>query len=166
MKRLTPIILAVALALALGANSLTAQEGTTRIVFVDTQAAIYAHPAGQAARQLEERAREELGGITASLQELARKAQGGQALTPEEQERYQTLMISLDSVQQRYEAEIRQAAQPAVDAVNAVIRQLALDNGYTMVLDSVVAAESRLVVYAEDGADVTQLVLDRVQSGQ
>jgi len=49
-----------------------------------------------------------------------------------------------------------------VEAVNAVIKQLAEENGYTVVMDRVEAAELRLVVYADDDLDITPLVIERL----
>lgn len=168
MKRLTLILLCVAAILGVASTNLTAQAPETRIVFVNSQAAIAAHPAGEEATALEGQAREELGGIQSSIQELANKARSGQQLSAEEQERYQTLLATMQSVQQRFEAEISAAAEPAVTAVDETIRQIAQEEGYTIVLDSGVAGPrgTNLVVYAQEGLDITDQVIERIQTAQ
>lgn len=168
MKRLTLILLLVAAIVGVASMNLTAQTPDTRVVFVNSQAVIAAHPAGEEATQLEQQAREELDGIRSSIEELANRARAGEQLTAEEQERYQTLLATLQTVQQRYQAEISAAAEPAVAAVDEAIRAVAQENGYSIVLDSVEAGPrgTNLVVYAEDGLDITPQVVERIQAGQ
>ena len=168
MKRLTLLILAVVAILGVASTNLTAQETAAQIVFVNSQAAIAAHPAGQQIEDLEAQAREEISGLQQSIQEIANRARQGQQLTPEEQERYQTLVATLQTVQQRWEADIAEAAQPAVEAVDAAIQALAQENGYSIVLDAGVAGPqgTNLVVYAQEGLDITQQVIERIQGGQ
>ncbi|MEX2535430.1 MAG: OmpH family outer membrane protein [Trueperaceae bacterium] len=166
MKRLTLILVCVAVILGVASINLTAQAPDTRIVFVNSQAAIAAHPAGDEAIALEAQAREELSGIQSSIQELAERARAGEQLTAEDQERYQTLLATLQTVQQRYEAEIATAAEPAVTDVDQTIRALAQENGYSIVLDAVEAGPrgTNLVVYAQEGLDITELVIERIQA--
>lgn len=166
MKRLTLIILSVGVLLGVASVNLDAQEQGTRIVFVNSQEVIAAHPAGEEAARIEEQARQETDEIRSSIQELAQRAQAGQELTPEEQERYQTLVTTLQTVQQRYQTEFNAAAQPAVEAVNSAIAAVAEENGYSMVLDSVAAGPqgTNLVVYAQPGLDITEMVIERVTS--
>ena len=165
MKRLTLLIIAVAAILGVASTNLTAQAPETRIVFVNSQAAIAAHPSGEEAANLETQAREELSGIQSSIQELATRARSGEQLSAEEQERYQTLVATLQTVQQRWEADISAAAQPAVAAVDEAIRALAQENDYSIVLDAGVAGPqgTNLVVYAQEGLDITPQVIERIQ---
>lgn len=162
MKRLTLFVLALVAALGLAGATLTAQEGTTKIVFVDSQAAIAAHPAGAEAEALRQQAADELGGLRADLDALVQKARSGTQLSADEQERYNTLLRTVQQVDQRYRQQIEEAAQPAIEAVNGVIRDLAQEQGYTIVFD-IGAASGGLVVYAQDGLDITPQVLERVR---
>ena len=159
MKRLTLLLVAaVAVALMLGAN-LGAQDAPSRIAFVDSQALIASHPAGTAANELRELAAEEIGGLRAQLDGLQAKARG-EGLSNEEAEMFNVLVATYDSVQARYAADISAAAQPAIDAVNAAIREVAEQNGVAVVMDIGAAAESGMVVYAADGLDLTEAVAD------
>lgn len=168
MKRLTLPIIAVVAILGVASTNLTAQAPETRIVFVNSQAAIAAHPAGEEAANLKSQAREEISGIQSSIQELAARARSGQQLSAGEQERYQALVATLQTVQQRWEADISAAAQPAVAVVDEAIRALAQENGYSIVLDAAVAGPqgTNLVVYAQEGLDITPQVIERIQAGQ
>ena len=73
MKRLTlALLIAVAVALSLGAN-LGAQDQPARLAFVDSQALISLHPAGQQANQLRELASTEIAEIRTQLDDLSAK---------------------------------------------------------------------------------------------
>lgn len=162
MKRLTLVLVAaVAIALSLGAN-LGAQDAPVRIAFVDSQALIASHPAGQAANELRALASEEIGGLRDRLDGLQAKARGA-GLSNEEAELFNVLIATYDSVQARYAADIAAAAQPAIAAVNAAIREVALENNVAVILDIEAAAESGMVVYAADGLDLTEAVAARVR---
>ena len=162
MKRFALLALVVLGVLALTLVRPTAQEQRSTIVFVDSQAAINAHPAGQAASDLQVQAREEIGLISADIDALNRRALEGQELSSAERGRLQVLIATLEAVQERYQSDIATTAQPALDRVNAVIRELAMENNYTIVLDAVVASNG-LVVFAQDGLDITPLVLERIR---
>lgn len=161
MKRLTLLLVAaIAVAIPLGAN-LGAQDVPTRLAFVDSQALIAAHPAGQAANDLRALASEEIGGLRDRLDALQSKARS-EGLTNDEAEMFNVLLATLESVQSRYSAEIASAAQPAIEAVNAAIRAVAEENGIAVIMDIDAAAESGLVVYAADGLDLTEVVAARL----
>jgi len=162
VNRILALVLAVATAAVLFASTLTAQPQVTRLVFVDSQSLIAAHPGGQAANALQAQAQTELTGISAQLEALEGRMRSGQALSNEEAERYNILLTTLETVQARYRADIAAAAQPAVTAVNAAIRAVATENGYTVVMDIGAAAENGLVVFAADDLDITQTVLARL----
>ena len=159
MKRLTLALVAiVAVALMLGAN-LGAQDAPTRIAFVDSQALIASHPAGQSANELRALATEEIGELRGQLDGLRTKAQA-EGLSNEEAELFNVLVATFESVQARYAADISEAAQPAIEAVNAAIREVAEQSGVAVVLDIGAAAESGMVVYAADGLDLTEAVAE------
>ncbi|MEJ2292371.1 MAG: OmpH family outer membrane protein [Deinococcales bacterium] len=165
MKRLTLVALAAVVLVALVAASPSVQSQPARIAFVDSQAAINAHPAGKKADQLKQQAQTEINGIRDKINALAQKQQQGQQLTPQETERYQTLVTTLNAVQKRYQSDIQKAAQPAVDAVNKAIKEVAQQDGYTIVLDSRAAGQSGsgLVVYADQNLDITPQVIDQMR---
>lgn len=164
MRRLTIIGLASAVLIALFVTNLSAQNRPTSVVFVNSQAALLAHPSGANVTTLQEQAQTEVNDLVASISALEQRLAAGEQLSAEDNERYQALQTSLTAVQSRYQDEIAAAAQPAVDAVNSIIAQLAEENGYTIVMDRVEAAEQRLVVYSDADLDITPLVIERLQA--
>lgn len=139
------------------------QEGQTRIAFVDSQAAIRAHPGGQASSALEAQARAEIEALQADLQVLVSKANSGQQLSTDEQNRFETLRSTIASVQNRYATEIAETVRPALEAVDEAIQAIAEANDYSLVLDRAVAGPEgiNLVVYAKSGLDITEQVIAR-----
>jgi len=163
MKRITLIILAAVAVALVGSLNLQAQSPGMRIAFVNSQQAIDAHPAGQSAREVERRGVAEINEIQESLDAIMERARSGATITPEEQEAFQTGQIALESTAQRYSEEVAEAAEPAVEAVDSALKQVASEQGYTIVFDLQVAQQSGLIVYAEDGLDITDLVVERIQ---
>lgn len=162
MKRLTLLLVAaIAVALPLGAQ-LGAEEAPVGLAFVDSQALIATHPAGQAASELRVLATEEIGGLRDRLDALQAKARG-EGLSNEEAELFNVLLATYESVNSRWAAEIAAAAQPAIEAVNAAIRAVAEEAGIAVVMDIDAAAESGLVVYAAPGLDLTEAVAARLR---
>lgn len=163
MKRLLFLIVPVlALAFFLS-GTLTAQDQATRIVFIDSQRVINAHPAGQAALELQQQAQEEITGLQNEIRAIVGNAQSIQALSPEQRATYETLTQSLQASQQRWQQDIEQAVAPALEAVNQAVAEIAQANGYTLVLDGTVAAASGLVVYAQEGLNITEQVIERIR---
>lgn len=162
MKRLTLLLVAaIAVALPLGAQ-LGAEEAPVGLAFVDSQALIATHPAGQAASELRVLATEEIGGLRDRLDALQAKARG-EGLSNEEAELFNVLLATYESVNSRWAAEIAAAAQPAIEAVNAAIRVVADEAKIAVVMDIDAAAESGLVVYAAPGLDLTEAVAARLR---
>lgn len=146
---------------------LIAQEAqaTSLIVFVDSQAAIAAHPAGAASKDLENKARAEIQGLQAEIQPIVDKANSGGELSSEEQSRYQTIAKTIRDIQTRTAQDIAATAKPALEAVDMAIKALAAENNYGIVLDREVAGlgGTGLVVYAREDLDITAQVIARVQ---
>lgn len=169
MRRLTPIAIFASVAvlfLAVGTLTLSAQEPGTRVVFVDSQAVIRAHPGGAEADRLRDQAEAEVSELRASIDQIAQRARAGEQLTPAENERYQTLLTTLQAVQARYQEDIQAAAQPAIEAVNETIRQIAQENDYAIVMDIGAAgvSGSGVVVYADESLDITPVVLEAIEA--
>ena len=165
--KLSIFALALTLLLALFwmMSNLSAQEGGTRIVYVNSREAVASRPEWANIQALQTQAQTELGGLQDQLQVLQDKANSGQVLTTQERETGTTLQQTLIATQQRWQEDIAAATEPAVAAVQAAIEAVAQENGYDLVLDGAVAGQSgiNLVVYANDSLNITQQVIERVR---
>lgn len=166
MTRLTMLLLTILVAVL--ASLAWVQPDQTRIAFVDAQAAIRAHPAGAQAKALEEQAKVEIEALQADLEAIVAKANAGQQLTADDQNRFQNLRSTLVAVQKNYAEQIGATVEPALVAVDQVISEIALENDYAAILDARVAGQegTNLVVYAKKELNITQQVIDRVSQMQ
>ncbi len=55
--------------------------------------------------------------------------------------------------------------QPAIDRVNGILEEIGREDEYLMILDAAGAAPGAVIVYADSSADLTQLVIDRLNRG-
>lgn len=150
MRRHTSRALALILIALLGLASAqqTDPAAPLRIAFVDTQALIAAHPAQEEIARLGEALDAELQELLGQRDALVQKQQA-QALTAEEEELLQALQVTIQTRRDSGLQDIRQAAGPAETAANEIIREIASDDGFALVMD--IEAASGLVVYAAEG---------------
>lgn len=163
MKRHTPttILAVLAFAFATLAVAQDAASGVLRLAFVDTQSLIRAHPASAEIERLGSALETELNELTGQREQLLARRQA-QGLTAEEEELLQALTVTIQTRQESGVREIRGAAAPAEEAANAVIREIATAEGYSLVLD-IEAAGGLVVFAAEDVPDITQRAIELIQ---
>jgi len=139
---------------ALSLSIAVAQDGLFRLAFVDTQVLIAAHPAQADIADLGAALDAELQELLAQRQALVNKAASA-TLSSEEEELLQALTVTIQTRQSTGLEEIRNAAAPAEQAANEIIREIAEREGYQLVLD--IGAAAGLVVYAAPGVpDITE----------
>lgn len=166
MWKLTTLLLAgLCVFFVLRPINLEAQQTAGGLVFVNTAELFRAHPAGQAAADVQQRANDELGGLRESIEPLAQKLASGQVLSAEERDSYDLFRRSIETTSERYRQEFEQAAAPAQADIQAAIDVVAQENGYGVVMDGNVAGQTGvgLVVFAAEGLDITPLVVRRIR---
>lgn len=138
------------LALGLGTVTSHAQQGKSRVAFVNVQAAVKAMPGSASYLQVVTKTDADLQGRQKNIRTLASKVTSGSKAADRQ---------ALASAQQAYakaQAEsarqVAAAFKPLAGKLNAVIARVAKGNGYSVVLDQRVAAQTGLVVYANDSA--------------
>lgn len=138
-----------------------------KIAFIQSAQLLAAHPAGKAAADLTQQAQTELQQISQNVQPLIEKRNAGQQLTADEQDTLELSQRTYQETQQRYQQEIDAAAQPAEQAIDTIIQEVAQEEGYTLVMNFEVARNSGLVVYADEAnvPDITEEVLARINAG-
>ena len=119
-----------------------------RLAFVDTQALIRAHPAAAEIEGIGQRLDQELEELLTQRDQLLRRQQEAGELGPEDQELLEALQVTIETRREGGLSEIRQAAAPAEQAANEIIRDLAAEGGYALILD--IEASSGLVVFKAD----------------
>lgn|SRR5690554_4011050 len=161
MRRVAVPLFVMAAALAAAAFA----QPLPTVAYVDSQYLLTLHPTYQRLVETREQARTEINQVATTVQELQARQQAGQALTPEEQERLQVSIQTLQALQARYDQDLQALAEPAIAAVNAAIAQVAAQLGVGIVLDANVARDSGLVVWAAPGNDITPQVEEVLRAG-
>jgi len=151
------------LPLALLVTAPQAQQRKSRVGFVDVQQAVTALPGSAAYLKLSKSAEADLKAKQSNIQKLAtrantsRKAADRQALAKAQQ--------AFVSAQRGYQGRLATAFKPLATKVNGAVATAARSNGYTIVLDRRVAAQSKFVVYANTAAtDLTPAVIKVLKS--
>ena len=162
MKRL-PL---AALFLALGAllTPMLAQNRNvaTHIGFVDADALVQAHPDYKKVQDVQAQARKELSPLEERLKPLDQKVRSGQASAKERQD-YEALAKTYQDTLKKWQDRQNTVLKPILEDVDQAIAKVAKAQGFTVVMSRQVAAQSGLVVYADEDTDLTQAVIKELK---
>ncbi|MCD0158190.1 OmpH family outer membrane protein [Deinococcus sp. 6GRE01] len=124
-----------------------AQQSKNRVGILNVQTVVKAMPGAQAYLDLNARASSDLAAKQKNIQALAAKAStaADRAALTKAQQAYAAARTD-------YAKRIDAAFKPLGTKMNAAVAKVARANGYTVVLDERVAAQTSLIVYANEGA--------------
>ncbi|GHF49192.1 outer membrane protein [Deinococcus metalli] len=146
----------ILLPLALLATVPRAQQPKPRVAFVNVDTLVKAMPNNAAYVKVMTQADTDLKAKRAAIQTLAAKASASgsaadrQAVT-KAQQAYTTLQAD-------YTKKLQTAFAPLSTKLNAAVAQAAKANGFAIVMDEKVAAQTQLVLYADKGTSLTAAV--------
>lgn len=156
----------VALALALGAllTPMLAQNRNvaTRLGFVDADALVQAHPDYKKVQDLQAQARKELSPLEEKIKPLEAKIRSGQATAKERQD-YEALLKTYQDTLKKWQDRQNPVLKPILEEVDQAIAKVAKAQGFAVVMSRQVAAQSGLVVYADEDTDLTQAVIKELK---
>ncbi len=162
MKRSYLALFALAL-LALAAYPYAQNKSVpARLGFVDADSVIRAHPAYPEVQKLQQQADAAMRPLIEKLTPLEQKLRAGTA-TEKERQDYQALSQALKKVQDEWRPKIQDKLNPIVKDVDAAIARVAEAQGFSVVMNRRVAAQSNLVVYAAPSTDLTEAVIQELQ---
>ncbi|WP_034383797.1 OmpH family outer membrane protein [Deinococcus sp. YIM 77859] len=146
------------LPLALLATVPQAQQKTHRLGFVDVQQAVAALPGSSAYLNLSKKVDADLKARQQNIQTLAAKAASTRSAA--DRQALQKAQQSFLSAQKGYQQRLSTEFKPLASRINAAVASVARANGYTVVMDRRVAAQTSLVVYANNqDTDLTAAVV-------
>ncbi len=159
MKRF-PLTLGLALLLALTTPFLAQNRTTpTRVGFVDADALVQAHKDYPKVKNLQDQARKELAPLEEKIKPLDQKVRSGQASAKERQD-YEALVKAYQDTLKKWQERQNEVLKPILEDVDQAIAKVAKAQGFAVVMSRQVAAQSGLVVYAdEESTDLTQAVI-------
>ncbi|MCS7057454.1 MAG: OmpH family outer membrane protein [Meiothermus sp.] len=158
MKRFP--LLAPSLAGLLLSSLLMAQDRAPaeKIGYLNLQAAVEAHPGFSWIREIQAQAQAELKPLQEQLQTLESKVFLGNP-SQEDQQAYRAIQEKLQQTSQKWAERQNIALSPITQEVGQVLVRVAQQQGFGLVFDQGIAAQSGLVVYASSELDLTPAVL-------
>lgn len=109
-------------------------------------------------QELQAQARKELAPLEEKLKPLDQKVRSGQATAKERQD-YEALMKTYQDTLKRWQERQNPVLKPILEEVDQAIAKVAKAQGFAVVMSRQVAAQSGLVVYADEETDLTQAVI-------
>lgn len=162
MKRPLWIFLMLAL-IGLGTLPLAQKKDVpTRVGFIDAETVIAAHPGYGKVKAVREQADKELAPLVEKLKSLEEKLQSGKATAKDRQD-YQVLLEAYNKAKAKWAPKIQKALDPIVKEVDQVVAEVAKAQGFAVIMNRRVAAQSNLVVYADPSTDLTQAVVEALK---
>lgn len=153
-KALAPV--AIVAAFGLGTLAPHAQTTPQKVGFVNVQKLLSAHPNDKELQAIQKKANDELTGLSNQIKAI--DAKGASASAAEKQNRA-TLVSTLQAKAKAYDDQMKPKVSAVEKAVDTAVNAVAKQNGYAIVMDSNVAAASSLVIFAENGTDLTDAAL-------
>ncbi|MFC4425319.1 OmpH family outer membrane protein [Deinococcus navajonensis] len=136
--------------LALGLTTVAphAQQGKSRVAFVNVQSAVKAMPGSASYLQVVTKTDADLQSRQKNIRALATKASSSNKAA--DRQALASAQQAYAKVQAESARKVAAAFKPLTSKLNAAIARAAKANGYSVVLDQRVAAQTGLVVYAND----------------
>ncbi|EYB67905.1 outer membrane chaperone Skp [Deinococcus phoenicis] len=135
-----------------------AQQKGKRVGFVDVQQAVTALPGSSTYLNLSKKVDADLKAKQTNLQQLAARAASSRSAA--DRQALQKAQQSFVSAQQGYQQRLATEFKPLASRINSAVASVAKANGYSVVMDRRVAAQSNLVVYANNqSTDLTAAVV-------
>ncbi len=161
LKKLLPIATAIALTAAFTVPM--AQTKATRIGFVNAQVVLQNHPQGAKVLEAQKKAQTELKELSDKIQVLQTKITNGTATAAEKQQ-YETLVKTGQARSAQLKTQIDKLLEPITKQVDTAVAKVAKAQGFVLVMDKAIAAQSGLVIYADpEGTDLSDEVIKEVK---
>ena len=125
---------------------------------MDANALVQAHPDYKKVQDVQAQARKELSPLEERLKPLDQKVRSGQASAKERQD-YEALVKTYQDTLKKWQNRQNTVLKPILEDVDRAIAKVAKAQGFTVVMSRQVAAQSGLVVYADEDTDLTQAVI-------
>ncbi len=130
----------------------------SRIGYLDARTVVEAHPQFVRVKEVQARAEAELKPLRDQIQPLEARIRAG-SVTAQEQQNYRVLTQSLQETGRKWSDQQNAALRPITEEIDQLVRKVAQEQGFAIVLDQEVAASSGLVVYAAEELDITQAIV-------
>lgn len=162
MKRSFYVVIPFAI-LALGSGIFAATKPKPTLVgYLNSDAVLSAHPKFSTIKTLKQQADKDLKPTVDKLKTLETKIQSGKA-TAKEKKDYQALLKTYASLTKKWGDKTQKALEPIYKSVDSAVKSYANKNKYGIIIDQKIAAQSKLVIYGNPDADLTDAVAKLVK---
>lgn len=152
-KWLAPITIVAAF--ALGALSPQAQTSGFKVGFVNVDTLFAAHPGDKEIKALQSKYHTELTDLSKKIKALDAK---GTKITASEKDQRVQMMTTYNTKAKSYDQQMKTKGAPIEAAVDKALASYAKSNGYSIIMNSGVAQQTGLVVYAEPSTNLTEAI--------
>ncbi|MDR9502539.1 MAG: OmpH family outer membrane protein [Desulfurivibrionaceae bacterium] len=178
LRRLFSLFLLPSLLLIAG-PVVEAQAADTKIGFISVQGVLFGSKDGQGAKkelmakqeQLQAKFGDEAANLESLAEEIEKKESVWSADVLAEKKREAAMLdrdLKLKAEDAQYEVvELRKKVlDPIVKKLDAALKEYGQSEGYTMIIDSDVAARSGMIVYGDPSIDLTETMIKKVDAMQ
>ncbi len=137
----------------------------SRVGYIDAQKVIESHPRFSEVKAIQDKADKEVKPLVDQIKALSQKIKDGSASSKDRQD-LQSLQKVYAQTSKKWQDKINTVLAPITKEIDKTIAQVAVQNGFSMVLSANVAGQSGLVVYASPDSDLTELVIKALTSGK
>ena len=142
-----------------GVSSVRALPAAARIGYVTVPSVIQATPAGSALKKVEAARATEAKPITDKLKVLQPKMRAASA-TFEERDQWDALNKQYAVIAKKYDVQFQKIVQPFDKKLLNAIKKSADSQGFSLIVDGIIATDSGLLLYAnQDAANITKDVI-------
>lgn len=152
-KWLAPVTIVTAF--ALGALSPQAQTTGQKVGFVNVDALFAAHPGDKEIKALQTKYKKEMGDLSNKIKALNAK---GAKITASEKDQRAQMMTTYNTKAKSYDQQIKAKGTPIEKSIDTALAKYAKENGYSIIMNSTVAQQTGLVVYADSSSNLTEAV--------
>jgi Skp family chaperone for outer membrane proteins len=143
----------------IGGSSAQGAPKPAKIGYVTVPAVIQSTPAGGALKKIESARGAETKPITEAMKKLQPKMRAGNA-TFEERDQWDKLSKRYGEIAKKYDAQFQKILAPFDKKLIGSIKAAASKQGFSLIVDGIIATDSGLLLYAnQDAANITNDVI-------
>ncbi|WP_199698495.1 OmpH family outer membrane protein [Deinococcus cavernae] len=158
VKALAPV--AVVAAFGLGTLAPHAQTGAQKVGFANVDALFAASPSFKGVKDLETKFQGEAATLDKQIKEIDAK---GTAATQADKTKRSQLVDTYNAKLKDYDTQMKAKAGPVEQQIDKAMSDYAKANGFSIIMSRAVAQQSGLVVYADEGIDVTEAIKKNIK---
>jgi outer membrane protein len=159
LRTIVVALVAGCMGAVIGVSSVQAVPQAIRLGYVTVPEVIKSTPAGGSLKKIEDARNKEVKPIADKIKVLQPKMRSGSA-TFEERDQWDKLSKQYAEIAKKYDLQFQKVLQPFDKKLLASIKNSANKQGFSLIVDGIIATDSGLLLYAnQDAANITKDVI-------